>query len=297
MTRSPFPALLVALCALGPALASQDTKTPVTKASDAQSPDAKPAAKPAWPKLDQVKSDRAVQLVANFKVENPELHTKSLTELAELGAGAAPLLIARLTDTPGHDKANVLIAKALTQLTAAEHAPLLAPDATSKVLARRRWVVGRLVDLGAPGMVEVFKKAAADKDEEVAFRGAVGLVASGDASGLDKVLARAKADWKGCREFLEANLPRGRGGDVSSKLADRCSQGEFADKVAALRLFRSAGDRPQARKIAEALDSSDHGIKKEAINALRVVVLGEKPLDDLSVFQAIEMAKEIKAKL
>jgi hypothetical protein len=256
-----------------------------------------PAAKPSWPKLDALKTDRVAQLVANFKMDNQELHTKSFGELVELGAGAAPILIGRVSDTPGADKVNAWLIRALAQITAIEHAPLLVPDASSKVLARRRWAVGRLVDLGAPGLVDLFKKALADKDEEVAFRAAVGLVASGDPAGLDKTLARAKSDWKGCREFLEANLPRGRGIEVSNWLAAKSDAGEFAEKVAALRLFRSCGDRAHARKISSLLDSSDNGVKKEAINALRVVVLGEKPLDDLSVFQVIDMAKEIKAKL
>jgi hypothetical protein len=261
----------------------------------AQDQPAKPAAKAAWPKLDRLQADRVEQLLQNFKLDNPELHEKSLDELVALGPGAAPLLIARLSDAKSN--LNAKISSVLDQVTAKEHADLIAEETKAKVAARRRWSVGRLVEVRADDMAALYGKALTDKDDETAYRAAVGLASLGDAKGMDKVFARVVADWKGAQPWLEKTLPPGRSEAVSTWLIGKLGSETFADKVAALRLFRSLGVRAHAIKVVPALDSSDHGIKKEAINALRVVVLDEPALDDLSVFQAIEMAKQIKSKL
>ncbi len=250
--------------------------------------------KPTWPKLKQPEADRVGQLLANFRLDNEALHKKSVDELIELGAGAAPLLIARLSDAKSN--LNAWLTRALDGITSIEHAPLLAAETSHKTLARRLWSVSRLVDLGA-NEPSAYHKALADKDDEVAYRAAVGLASLGDASGMERVFARAARDWKTCRTWLEPALERGRGEGLSNFLVTKLASKEFDEKVTALRLFRSGGAKEHARKVAVELDSSDHMVKKEAINALRVVVLEQKPIEDLSVFQSIEMAKEIKNKL
>ncbi|HLU39549.1 MAG TPA: hypothetical protein VK081_09195 [Planctomycetota bacterium] len=272
--------LLVLSFAAG--LAAQDAPPP----ADAPKP-------PSWPKLKTLEAGRVDQLLENFKLDNPALHEKSIDELAALGAGIAPRLIAKLSDRSPNDH----LLRALARVTTVEHAALIAAEAGHKTIARRRWSIGRLVEVAAPDAGPVYQKALADKDEEVAYRAAVGLASLGDPAGMDKVFERVKKHWADCRQWLEPALARGRSEALSAWLCTKLESGEFADKVAALRLFRSAGVRADAGKVAVALDSSDHGVKKEAINALRVVVLDQPPLDDLSVFQSIEMAKEIKSKL
>lgn len=260
----------------------------------ADKPPSETQEKPTWPKLKQLEADRVAQLLANFRLDNEALHTKSVNELIELGPGAAPLLIARLSDAKS--SLNPWLTRALDGMTTAEHAPLLAAETIHKTLARRLWSVSRLVNLGA-NEPAAYKKALTDTDDEVAYRAAVGLASLGDASGMERVFDRAVRDWKTCRAWLEPALERGRGEALSNFLTTKLAGKEFDEKVTALRLFRSAGAKEHARKVAVELDSSDHMVKKEAINALRVVVLDQKPIDDLSVFQSIEMAKEIKSKL
>lgn len=287
-------AVVLVACGWPAALPAQDPATPpATKTAD--KPATQPAPKPTWPKLKQLEADRVDQLLANFKLDNKDLHAKSVDELVTLGAGAAPLLIARLSDAKSN--LNDWLTRALDRITTLEHTPLIAAETNHKIMARRRWSISRLVDLGATGVNAAYVKALADKDEEIAYRAAAGLASLGDATGMERVFTRARDDWKACRAWLEPTLQRGRGETLSKFVTDKLASKEFNDKVTALRLFRSVGAREHARKVAVELDSSDHGIKKEAINALRVVVLGEKPIDDLSVFQSIEMAKEIKGKL
>ncbi|MEZ5964327.1 MAG: hypothetical protein R3F56_10820 [Planctomycetota bacterium] len=289
MIRSFLSSLAaVSIAALTPPVPAQDAPAkPATQ---------KPAAaKPAWPKLERLQIDRIDQLLQNFRLDNPELHEKSVDELVAMGAGAAPILCGRLSDAKTN--ANGFIVRVLDRVTAKEHTPLIAKDVAAKVTARRCWAAGRLVELEAENVAEPLRKCLADKDDEVAYRGAVGLAARGDVAGMDKVFARVKADWNGARAWLEPVLRKNRTPEVSGWLTTKLLSEEYTDKVAALRLFRSAGVREHAGKVARELDSSDNVVKKEAINALRVVVLDEPALDDLSVFQSIEMAKQIKSKL
>jgi hypothetical protein len=54
--------------------------------------------------------------------------------------------------------------------------------------------------------------------------------------------------------------------------------------------------KEQASLLRHYLEASDHTVKKEAINTARVLH-GEPPLENLPVFQAIEMSKEWLKKL
>lgn len=294
---SDIPALAIPALAI-PALAcllAASWSCAAAPAQDHPQPSTVKTAKPSWPKLERLQADRVDQLLQNFRLDNDELHVKSEGELVALGTGAAPILIARLSDAKNN--LNAHITRVLDSVTAKEHAPLIAQEAGAKVVARRCWCVGRLVELGAEDCAELYRKALADKDAEVAYRAAVGLASRGDPVGMDRVFSRVKTDWKDARAWLESALVKNRTPEVSNWLVAKLGSHDYTDKVAALRLFRSAGVREHAGKLAGELDSSDNVVKKEAINALRVVLLGEPALDDLSVFQSIEMAKQIKSKL
>lgn len=284
MNRLLLPLSACVLLLASPSAAAQDPPTPPA-----------PAAKPEWPKLDRLQTGRVGELFKNLALKNPELHEKSLQEMIELGAGTAPALINRLSDAKSNH--NEWVGRALDGVTTVEHAPLLVPETTSKVVARRRYSLRRLGELGAKDMAGVYKAAMTDKDADAAFLAGLALASTGDAEGLPLVLARAKTDWKGSRAVIEAVLPHGKGGAVSAWISEHTDAKDFNERVAALRLFRTGGAREHARRVASSLDAADHMVKKEAINALRVVVLEQPPLDDLSVFQTIEMAKEIRSKL
>jgi len=64
-----------------------------------------------------------------------------------------------------------------------------------------------------------------------------------------------------------------------------------------LRLLRSLAPKELTGPIVPFLDHEFQGVKKEAINTLRVIVDGAEPLEELSAFQAIEMANEWKKRL
>ena len=82
-------------------------------------------------------------------------------------------------------------------------------------------------------------------------------------------------------------------------LQKRIRNGKLMEQVTGLRLMRALAPKEMGRSILPYLDSEDYIIKKEAVNALRVVVDGKKPfpLTELTVFRIQQLRKEWKARL
>lgn len=261
----------------------------------AQPPKTGPAEKPSWPKLEARQQERIEQLLDNLGSKNEELREDAEAELAAMGAGAAPRMIAHLSDQAIN--VNDALRRVLTRVTTIEHAPLLAQQVGNRRLAIRRFVVQRLAELHPPGMGPVFRAALGDRDAEVVFLARLGIAGTGDFEFMAAVFERCSEDWNAWRELVAGALAGARGEKATLWLMQRIAKGTPRDQVTALRLLRTLGQREAAGQIAGYLDSENHNVKKETINALRAIVDGEPPLEELSVFQAIEMAKRWKARL
>lgn len=257
---------------------------------------AKPAA-PQWQKAERKTTERVDQLCENLKRPKEELRQAAEQELMTMPEAAVPLLIQKLSDFPSN--INEPLFRVLEKLTVKEHAPLLAGYAKEKRQAIRFFVVGRLAGFADKTMEPVFTHALKDKDPEVAYRAALGLVALGDKKALPLVVARCAAAWDEIGEITMRTIAPGKSSDHTRALLDVFDQAAPDDaktRIIALRLLRALGVKEEIMAIKIHLDSDDHATKKETINALRVIVAGQPPLEDLSVFDAIEMAKEWKAR-
>ena len=267
----------------------------MTPMAAAQPPQPAPVEKPAWPKLETGQRERLEQLFKNLASKNEELRDAAEAELQGIGAAAAPLMIAHLSDLAINVNESLL--RVLPRVTAAEHAPLLAQLIGSRRLAIRQFVAQRLAELHPPEMGPVFRAALRDRDASVVFLAKVGLAGIGDLEFMDAVFERCSTDWNGWREVMARALRGAHGEKATHWLLERMTEGTARDRVTGLRLLRTVGVRSAAGRIAGYLDSESHNVKKEAINALRAIVDGEPPLDELSVFEAIEMAKKWKEKI
>ena len=76
----------------------------------------------------------------------------------------------------------------------------------------------------------------------------------------------------------------------------RIGQARSTDQMAGLRLLRFLAIKEQKVLLRSYLESPDFAVKREAINTVRVLH-GEKPLEKLSSFQAINLAKQWLGKL
>jgi HEAT repeat protein len=88
-----------------------------------------------------------------------------------------------------------------------------------------------------------------------------------------------------------------RGAEATAVVGKRLDDPDRKTKVAALRLLGGCGDKSVVSKIKPLLDETDNSIRVAAINALRGIVDGDLPLEELSAFEAIEMAKQWKDKI
>ncbi len=252
--------------------------------------------KPEWPHLDDAQLARARVLAEALNGDDEAAATAAETELAGLGAGIEPMMVVRLGNTKTTRQANT-IAGVLDAAVPAEYAPLVAEHARDRHPEVRRWSIGWLARHPAEAQRDALEHATEDKDEIVAFRASAGLVALGSIDDLQRVFETCKEDWPTHAEFVAAVLPAARGTAAADWVLARMPADDVRARITGLRLLRNLAPKEYAGKIVPYLDAEQHAVKKEAVNALRGIVDGDAPLEDLSVFQVIDLAKKWKARV
>jgi hypothetical protein len=280
MTRTLFAcgAIAASLCALVPAIAQDPPEPePIT-----------------WPTLDSKQQQRLTFLLRKLDDEDPEVRAESETGLIELGAGIAPQLWARLGRD--EDQAPVL-ARLLDTVVTPEYGPLVADRIDDRSIAVRRWCVAWLAQRHDQGYLPAMREKLGDKDAEIRFHAGLGVAGLGDLDGMPPVLAGCIEDWQSRAAATATALTPARGAKLADWLLDKMREDDERTQITALRLLRYLGPKTYAARVAIHLDAQRAQVKKEAINALRVIVDGDEPLETLAVFQAIEQAKQWKARL
>jgi hypothetical protein len=213
---------------------------------------------PTWPELSSKETEAAKLALRRLGDEDEEVADAAEAELQDLGPAVAPILLARLADRrPQHEE---VLARVLHRVVPATHAPLIADKATSKAALLRSFSVEFLAGLGDEAYRPVF-------------------------------------EWRDVSALIQSGLAHARDGELTDKLVKAMPRDDERRVVTGLRLLRSIAPKEYAGVIATWLDAEQHAVKKEAINTLRAVVDGERPLENLSVFQAIDQAKKWKARI
>ena len=281
MNRIPS---LVATLALVCALPAQDEKP-------------KPK-KPSWPKLSSKDASRAKLMLRKIGSEDEEVATEAESALVEIGPGAAKMMFRKLATKNGDSDVNEAIARVLDQVLAKDHAPLLAPMLGHKSVTVRRYASQRIARFHVKELIAPLRKATKDEDELVVFHAALGLTGIGDFEKFDVVFDTCNEDWRTHATVVAEVLEPMRGKVGLDALRPRLDRRKDQQtQITALRLLRTLCPKSHAGLAASFLEAEDHAIKKEAINALRAIVDGDPPLENLSVFQAIEHAKKWKARV
>jgi len=278
-------AMLVALLPLV-RVPCQEAKAPAAEASAEKFT--------AWPRATKEVEDDVAKICQELRhTTQPAVFEKLEARLAEKGTAIAPLLLDRLSDN--EPNINPSLQRVLNQIVDARYATPLAARAKEKKLAVRTYVITRLTDFGLPESIPVFE--AARKDKDLAFQAALGLASAGKLDGLDDIFAKAREDWAGLGARISAALSHARGINGAASVLSKIQTGDERTIVTGLRLLRSLAPKELTGPIVPFLDHEFQGVKKEAINTLRVIVDGAEPLEELSAFQAIEMANEWKKRL
>lgn len=246
-----------------------------------------------WPALKATDADRARASIGQFRKADPALHAAAQKELLALGAGAAPILFAQVSDAP--QNLNDALFAVLDALLRPEHADLMVRECGKKKVALRRYLMLRLCRFVDPKALPALQAALQDKDEATAFYAALGALALKQRDGLAGTLAYSKLRWLEVAPLAAEVLPHARSQEAGAWVFEAIVDAPVPEQMAGLRLARYLAVKDHAVILHTYLRAADHGVKKEAVNTMRVLH-GEQPIENLTVFKAIEMAKEWLAK-
>ena len=257
----------------------------------------------AWPELERDER-KAVELEISKlrKGRTEEMIADAEAFLAGASAGAVPLLLGAFAKEKD-EAATARLLTAMERLIDARHTRLLGAEFGHRDARARTFCMRRSAAFPDPGLsgpaAEALERVLARGDEadsEERYAAALASAASGGVAGLALLLEPAARDWRALGAELRVAASGARGPRATEVLAASLA-GERSRAVGALRLLGSAGDESAVEAVAPFLDEDDNQLRVAAINALRGIVDGEGPIENLSVFRAIEVAKEWKARI
>jgi len=176
-----------------------------------------------------------------------------------------------------------------------EHRALMAEQAKKKKVELRKYLLRRLCLMADPELKSAFEPFRKDADEQTLLYATLGLAARKDKDALMQLLEITRSDWASHVELVSKALPFARSGECALALAERMANNSNEVKAAGLRLLRYVATENEKPIIKTYLAAEDHGVVKEAVNVMRVMN-GMEPLEKLSAFDVIGMAKEWQSK-
>jgi len=297
--------LLVPLFASPPVAAAQQSH-----ATDAHRPanDAPPP-KPkkqveyltAWP-APANKDALLVDIEKLCKARTPEMGVQARESLEAAGAAAVPFLLERMGKERDENAAK-RVREVLVTVTAAGQTRLLAKEFESKFQTTRTFVLWRAAAFPDPAIRPAAEaawkrvdKLGAKADPDERYAAALCAAATGSTVGLSILQETALKNWDRRGVELRAALEGIRGPEATALVLAKLKDADQKQRVAVLRLLAGCGDKSSLPTIKPLLDDDDNQIRVSAINACRGIVENAPPLEQLPVFEAIELAKKWKEK-
>jgi hypothetical protein len=240
-----------------------------------------------------------------IKANVPEMATGGHDGLVAAGSGVVPFVLVRY-GAERDEEARKRLFDILVETTGAEHTRLLAKEFDDKHVLVRTFALWRSAQFPDPALrkdadaawARVAKQGdKADADERYAV--ALCAASTGSVAGLEALwdATRTPKQWDAKKTELRAALEGARGKEatafVMKKLGDNPDR---KVKVAVLRMLAGCGDKDSASFARPYLDDEDNQIRVAAINALRGILDGKEPIENLSAFEAIEEAKKWKTR-
>jgi hypothetical protein len=269
---------------------------PAASKVDGASAETQQAPAAEWPVAKPADHEKVLAQVEQLKKADAKLHEEAKKRLVALGPVAAPLVMGHVTDRADAAPLNRHLFLVLDQLLQRDHGALMAREAKKPKVELRRYLVRRLCRFAEPTLLAQLTATMQDKDEQTAFYAALGALALKHREALGPVLDYSKLHWPEVSALVAETLPAAKGRETAEWVFERIAKATAADQMAGLRLLRSLTDLSQAPLLKTYLAASDHAVKREAVNVARALH-GEAPVDNLPVFQVIEMAKAWQQKL
>jgi hypothetical protein len=203
-------------------------------------------------------------------------------------------------------EARARIEEVLEAVTGAPHTRLLAREFGDRSVEVRMWAMRRAAAFPDPGIRdralaalaaarELEDKGKAARDET--YVAALVVSSAGSLEALDVLLSRAEKRWREHAVELRTALEAVRGEPATQRVVEELEDATDAHTLACLRLLAGCGTKSALARVRRLLDSEHSQIRIAAINACRGIVDGAPPIDKLSAFDAIEMARDWKRRL
>jgi hypothetical protein len=255
----------------------------------------------AWPKP-QKKEQLATDVERLIKAAIPEMAEGGKQGILAEGAAAVPLVLERY----GKEKDEAALERlraVLLEITKPEQMRLLAQEFPHRDPLHRTFALWRCAafpDKSIQPLAEAawtrVQKLGDKADPDERYAAALCATASGSLVGLDAVLATAQKSWPKKGVEMRVALESVRGPDATKALVGKLG-GERKTRIAALKMLAGCGDKTALPVLKPLLDDDDNEIRVVTINALRGIVDSDAPLEQLSAFEAIEMAKKWKGRI
>lgn len=279
------PALAAAALAMLPAaLSAQETEPP----AEDEKP-ARPEKLDDWPELEKKQLDRLLGCIKQFRKKDTELHEGARDRLVAIGAAGMPLLMQKVTDRP--DNINEHLFAVFDEVLDERHAALMARATKKRKVELRRYLIKRMCRFGDRDLLPVLRATMKDKDPEIAFYAALGALGLGHEEAVGPVIEYSKTRWEAVAEDVAAVLPARRSRVAGNQVFEAIANRPAGVQMAGLRLARYLATKDHHVILRTYLQAHEHSVKKEAVNALRVMH-GQEPLEKLTVFQVIDMARD-----
>lgn len=255
-----------------------------------------------WPKPAD-KSTLLTDVERLCKARTPEMGTQAHDALKACGASAVPFLLERYGKERDKDALERL-REVLLETTDGAQTRLLAKHFTSKSTTERTFALWRTaafpdpeVAAAANAALESVKKQGDKADPDERYAAALCAASAGSNQGIEILWDAALKDWDKHGVEIRTAVEPLRGAEATKWAIAKAEGGGLKEKLGTLHLLAGVGDRSSTSYARPFLDDSDNTLRVASINALRGIVDGDPPLEQLPVFEVIEMAKQWKLKL
>lgn len=263
----------------------------------AQEPEAPPPKK-EFARLSGLEQ-KAVQedLVALRRAEKDEQRAEARARIVAYGEGAIPFVFDATPKTieAGRFADHAAILDALLMDDDLHLAwGLLKKKAPEEL---RGHLVRRWADSAREDAVKFLTPLLADAAADIAYQAGRGLLRRGDRAGAPVVLDAMRKRWTKEAATLRADFAGLERGPLADLPRESLASSKLQERLLGIRLFELFGVKEQAKLLLPVLDESDTTLRLAAIDACRVVIAGEPPLEKPSMTQIIEHAEAWKKRL
>lgn len=256
----------------------------------------------AWPK--PADKDTLLNDIERLcKANSPEMAIQGHDALVADGASAVPFLLDRFGREREED-AQKRLREVLVEVTKADQTRLLAKEFESRFVPERTFTLWRAaafpdkeIRAAAEAAWARVEKQGAKVDPDERYAAALCCASTGSLKGLDVLYEASQKHWDRRGVEMRTALEGVRGASAAKLVLEKFKDADRKQKVAALRMLAGCGDKESAQRLKAFLDDNDNQVCVAAINALRGMVDGDPPLEQMAVFEAIEIAKKWKERI